>query len=102
MSMSRREHKIKTGYRRKCKREAEYEIRIKKLEQNNKENINLKDEVMKLRNDIEEIKKKDQIVTNTQDVLSTEDISSENLERSPQDNSSKQIDCNVMKFPYII
>ncbi|CAG8766750.1 14686_t:CDS:1, partial [Dentiscutata heterogama] len=62
-------------------------------------NINLKDEVMKLRNDIEEIKKKDQIITNTQDILSTEDISSENLERSPQDNSSKQIDLQCDETP---
>ncbi|CAG8728273.1 10562_t:CDS:2, partial [Dentiscutata erythropus] len=53
---------------------------------------------MKLRNDIEEIKKKDQIVTNTQDILSTEDISSENLERSPQDNKTKPYKNKEIKF----
>ncbi|CAG8659273.1 16372_t:CDS:2, partial [Dentiscutata erythropus] len=62
-----------------------------KLDQNNKENINLKDEVMKLRNDIEEIKKKDKIITNTQDVLSTEDISSENLEQKTKPYENKEI-----------
>ncbi|CAG8613078.1 17790_t:CDS:2, partial [Cetraspora pellucida] len=73
--------RLKQAIEENVKCEAEYEIRIKKLEQSNKENINLKDKVMKLRNDIEEIKKKDQIINNTQDILSTEDILSENLEQ---------------------
>ncbi|CAG8842976.1 30543_t:CDS:2, partial [Racocetra persica] len=68
----------------------EYEIRIKKLEQNNKENINLKDEVMKLKNDIEEIKKKDQIIINTQNILFTEDISSKNLKRKHISNEIRK------------
>ncbi|CAG8843975.1 18091_t:CDS:2, partial [Racocetra persica] len=37
------------------------------------------------------IKKKDQIVTNTQDILSTEDISSENLERKTKPYKNKEI-----------
>ncbi|CAG8739007.1 14334_t:CDS:1 [Cetraspora pellucida] len=72
--------RLKQDIEENAKCEAEYEIKIKKLEQSNKMNINLKDKVMKLRNDIEEIKKKDQIITNTQNILSTEDILSENLE----------------------
>ncbi|CAG8722705.1 17756_t:CDS:2, partial [Racocetra fulgida] len=62
--------RLKQAIEENAKCEAEYEIRIKKLEQSNKENINLKDK----------------------DILSTEDISFKNLEQSSQDDSSKQID----------
>ncbi|KAF0388108.1 hypothetical protein F8M41_011130 [Gigaspora margarita] len=76
-----------------------YETRIKELKQSDKENTNLKAKVTKLRNDIEEIKKKVQIITNTQYILSAEDISSENLEQNLQDNSSKQIGLQCNETP---
>ncbi|CAG8473710.1 718_t:CDS:2 [Racocetra fulgida] len=72
-------------------KQKKYEIRIKKLEQSNKENINFKDKVMKLRNDIEKIKKKDQIVTNIQNALSTEEILFTSFDNTSNSNNSNEL-----------
>ncbi|CAG8735791.1 25711_t:CDS:2, partial [Racocetra persica] len=80
--------KLNNIIKESIRREAEH-AKLKKDTTNLKaENAELKAEVTKLRHDIEEIKKKDQTVTDTQDASSTEDISN----NASNSNESKYSD----------